>query len=244
MGPVGDAPQIDPRHAERAAQVLQIVGALLGVVAADRDARGAPAGDAVAEGFGMIGRERRLAQHLGRIEAPPGGAGRDVVGEADAALVECDHVGDLAEREEDGLRAPAPGRRRIRRARRRGRRSARPCSDWSSGKRTKPISIRRERRSCGLRDAERAALRGEIAAVGEAEGRRARSAIAAPGWRQAAGAKASAQSIRRTDLRIMATDLPWLAAGSVACGRRAVDPASANADGLGERQRQAAGRRL
>ena len=71
VGAVGNAPQVDLARAERVAQILEIVGILLGRVAGHRDAGGAPFGEAAAERLAIIGGERRLGQRHGRDRAAP-----------------------------------------------------------------------------------------------------------------------------------------------------------------------------
>ena len=170
MGAVGDAPQVDPGNAERPTQVLQIVGALGGVIAFDRHRGAAPARDAIDQSLAMISSKGRLVQPGGGIERPRRGAGRDVIGQTGPALIEQDDVGDLAKREKDRLAGAA---RR---------------SDAGSARAAGEIDDRRARLGIGRAEAdeadvdparggvrpvlghrEGAALGGQLAAVGELE---------------------------------------------------------------------------
>jgi hypothetical protein len=109
MRAVGNAPQVDPTDAKGAAQIFEVFGILLGCIAAYRHSGRSPLRNAALECLAIIGRQRRLTEDRRRIEAPTGGAGRDVVGKTDAALVERDHVRDGAQGEEDRLARPARG---------------------------------------------------------------------------------------------------------------------------------------
>jgi hypothetical protein len=107
---VRNAPEVDARRAERAPEILQVVGALDGGVAAHRHPCGLPAGQAGAQRLGVIAGDGGFAEDLGGVEPTLRGAGRDVVGQARAPLVQSDDVGDFPELQEDLLARPA-GRR-------------------------------------------------------------------------------------------------------------------------------------
>ncbi len=99
MGAIADAPQVDLVHAEMATQVVDIVGALFGVVAAHGDPGAGPVDP------GLLHLVAIPAGHpcAGHGWERPGGGGpfRDAGGKAGAALIEGDDVGDLPQGHED-----------------------------------------------------------------------------------------------------------------------------------------------